>query len=158
MNLASLSGARGLYVAGGHHRHPHAVLSRRRLLQAAGTAATGIAFGTALWRPLGVRAGAGPVPQPIPGGSPGIAEAFGTIYHVYAPGAPGFASADAEPATITEFSGTSGLAYVSGMVTRTNTRTGEVRELPFTDSDMRFMRGVYRGADGVQREGAFGFI
>ena len=34
-----------------------------------------------------------------------------------------------------------GLAYISGMVTQTNTKTGATARFPFRDSDMRFMEG-----------------
>jgi len=65
---------------------------------------------------------------------------------------------DAEPATITNFNGSVGLAYISGMVTRRSRSTGETVELPFLAADMRFMTGVYRGDDGRVRRGTFGFI
>ena len=65
---------------------------------------------------------------------------------------------DAEPATITNFNGFVGLAYISGMVTRTNVKTGEKMRLPFVDSDMRFMKGEFRGTDGRMHHGAFAFI
>lgn len=65
---------------------------------------------------------------------------------------------DAEPSTITDFNGFVGLAYISGMVTRTNTATGEERTLPFVNSDMRFMKGVFRGTDGRMHHGAFAFV
>jgi hypothetical protein len=65
---------------------------------------------------------------------------------------------DAEPATITNFNGFVGLAYISGMVTRRNRTTGETEQLPFLGSDMRYMTGVYRGEDGRVRRGTFGFI
>lgn len=51
-----------------------------------------------------------------------------------------------------------GLAYLNGMVTRTNTATGETRLLPFANSDMRFMTGTFRGSDGQIHEGALAFI
>ena len=50
------------------------------------------------------------------------------------------------------------LAYISGEVTRTQTTTGEVRTLPFVDSDLRFMKGFYRGTDGRFHQGAFAFV
>jgi len=59
-----------------------------------------------------------------------------------------FDPADAEPATITNLNAAVGLAYVSGMVTQTNIKTGEVARLPFVDSDMRFMQGVFRARTG----------
>jgi hypothetical protein len=65
---------------------------------------------------------------------------------------------DAEPSTITDFNGFVGLAYLSGTVTRTNTTTGEVQTFPFANSDMRFMKGVFRGTDGRLHHGAFAFV
>jgi hypothetical protein len=44
------------------------------------------------------------------------------------------------------------------MVTQTNTKTGEMVRLPFVDSDMRFMQGVFRGTDGKVHQGAFAFV
>jgi hypothetical protein len=73
----------------------------------------------------------------------------------------GFASIvndDAEPATITDFNGFVGVARISGTVTRTNTATGEVLTLPFVNSDMRFMKGVFRGTDGRIHQGAFALV
>ena len=63
-----------------------------------------------------------------------------------------------EPSSITNFNGVAAIAYVSGNVTRTHLPTGAVDVLPFLDADMRFMRGVYRGADGRPRQGTFGFV
>jgi hypothetical protein len=93
-------------------------------------------------------------PLPIPGGSP----LLGGAYHVYGPGFPDFDPPDSEPATITNFNGVVGLGFISGMVTRANMRTGKLDRLPFEFADMRFMQGVYRGADGKPRQGTFGFI
>jgi hypothetical protein len=102
------------------------------------------------------RAPARAAPLPIPGGSP----LFGGSFHVWAPGPPslGGDSIDAEPITITDFKGSVGLAYISGMVTRRRRSTGERVQLPFLSADMRFMNGVYRGADGRIRHGTFGLI
>jgi hypothetical protein len=55
-------------------------------------------------------------------------------------------------------SGFTGLAYISGMVSRTDRRTHAKVELPFLFNDMRFMDGEYRGFDGRVRRGTFGFI
>jgi hypothetical protein len=60
--------------------------------------------------------------------------------------------------SITDFNGFLGLAYISGTVRRTNTVTGEVLPLPFLNSDMRFMKGVFRGTDGQIHQGAFAFV
>jgi hypothetical protein len=81
---------------------------------------------------------------------------LGGAFHGFGPGL--IDPVDAEPATITDFNGFVGLAYVSGTVTRTNTATGEERTLPFVNSDMRFMKGVFRGTDGRIHHGAFAFV
>jgi hypothetical protein len=123
-------------------------MSRRQFLRAAGA----VALGAAVWRPGLAAAGGTSAPVPIPGGTP----VLGGGFHVFGPAA--FDPADAEPATITDFDGFLGLAYISGMVTQTNTATGEVRTLPFIGSDMRFMKGAYRGQDGQIHNGAFGLV
>ena len=81
---------------------------------------------------------------------------LGGSYHVFGPAA--IDPVDAEPATTTNFNGFVGLAYVSGMVTRTNTKSGESVRLPFVDSDMRFMAGVFKGTDRRIHQGAFAFV
>jgi hypothetical protein len=88
-------------------------------------------------------------PVPIPAG--------GGPFHVFPPGSNGV-SIDAEPSTITNLDGFVGLAYLSGMVTQTNTKTGKKRRLPFIDADMRFMQGEFRGADGGIHSGTFAFV
>jgi len=89
-------------------------------------------------------------PIPVPG-SPLFAP-----FSLWAPAA--FDSIDADPITIANFDGVAGLAYVNGLVTRTNTVTGDQDVFPFNDADMRFMQGVYRGVDGRPRQGTFGFV
>jgi hypothetical protein len=126
-------------------------MSRRQFLRAAGTAMLGLSLAPQFMRP-GAAAAASSAPVPIPGGTP----VLGGGFHVFAPGA--FDPADAEPATITDFDGFLGLTYVSGIVTQTNTVTGEVRTLPYIGSDMRFMKGAYRGQDGQIHKGAFGLV
>jgi hypothetical protein len=79
-------------------------------------------------------------------------------FHFFGPGFPDFDPADAEPSTITDFNGTVGLAYISGMVRRTTISTGVSVDLPFFGNDMRFMDGVYRGVDGRVRQGTFALI
>jgi len=44
------------------------------------------------------------------------------------------------------------------MVTQTNVKTGEKLRFPFVDSDMRFMKGEFRGTEGGMHQGAFVFI
>jgi len=101
----------------------------------------------------GTVAASGPgSPVPIPGGTP----VLGGGFHLFGPGI--IDPNDAEPASITDFDGFVGLAYITGTVTRTNTVTHEVRTLPFLNSDMRFMKGVFRGQDGKMHNGAFAFV
>ena len=90
-------------------------------------------------------------PTPIPGGF----SFQGTLFHVFGPDP---TNPDLEPITITDFNGFIGLAYISGMVTETNLTTGEQRKLPFLDSDMRFMQGVYRDQSGHVRQGTFALV
>ena len=59
---------------------------------------------------------------------------------------------------VTNFNGFVGLAYISGMVTETNTTTGAKRKLPFLTSDMRFMQGVFRDTEGRVHQGAFALV
>jgi hypothetical protein len=128
-----------------------APMSRRQFARtAAGTAFAG-AVGSRLWKP-GRTEAASFAPVPIPGGSP----ALGGAYHVFGPAA--FDPIDAEPVTITNLNGFVGLAYVSGMVTQTNMKTGATMRLPFLNSDMRFMQGDFRGTDGRVHQGAFAFV
>ena len=109
-------------------------LSRRRFLRTAAYATViGSSFGAGLWRPGVAAAHNNHTPVHIPGGTP----VLGGGFHVFAPQA--IDPPNAEPSSITDFNGFVGLAYISGTVTRTNTKTGEVRTLPFVDSDMRFM-------------------
>jgi hypothetical protein len=155
---------RDLARAAAAHRPGHSpapvgprALSRRQFLRTAGgTAAMGAALGSGLAWPGRAAANPGREPVPIPGGTP----LFGGGFHVFGPAFPTDPTdpADAEPSTITDFIGFIGLAYISGTVTRTNRRTGQVRTLPFLESDMRFMKGVYRGRDGRFRHGGFAFI
>jgi hypothetical protein len=144
-------------------RHGHSAtathaLSRRRLLEYLAGGAAGALLAS---RVRGSAGASGPgTPVPIPSGLPLIALVGGdpndtTLFHVRAPG---LEPIDTEPITITDFKGNVGLAYIDGMVTRTNTQTGEVLRLPMIASDMRFMSGEFRGTDGRMHEGAFGFI
>jgi len=69
-----------------------------------------------------------------------------------------FSPIDAEPATITNLNGFVGLAYIDGKVQRTDRKTGQTVTLPMIGADMRFMSGVYRGADNQIHEGAFALV
>ena len=159
MNLRALPGWKASSLAavpGSTHRDTSArqlpvPVSRRQFARTAAGTAFAAVVGSRLWTPSLVEA-ASFAPVPIPGGTP----ALGGAYHVFGPAA--FDPIDAEPATITNLNAAVGLAYVSGMVTQTNTKTGEVVRLPFVDSDMRFMQGVFRGTDGKVHQGAFAFV
>ena len=146
-----------------HGRHRHLwqePWSRRRLMQSAAGGAALVTLAGRLARSSAALADSSVPPIPIPGGSPGIEQLAGRLFHVYGPGPEGVGidPIDAEPSTITDFSGEIGLAYISGMCRRTNRMTGEVRELPFINNDMRYMAGAYRGVDGQVHEGTFAFI
>ena len=88
-------------------------------------------------------------PIPVVGGTSGLSPIG--AFHVF--GGPG-----QEPSTISNFKGSSGIAVLSGNVTRTNIKTGEQEFLPFTDTDMRFMTGTFVGADGQEHQGTFAFV
>lgn len=133
-------------------RNGWSTLSRRQFFKAAGAVMLGAALGSELWRPGLVEAKGPGDPVHIPGGTP----VLGGGFHVFGPGL--IDPADAEPSSITDFDGAIGLAYISGTVKRTNTSTNEVRVLPFIESDMRFMKGIFRGQDGQIHQGAFGFV
>jgi hypothetical protein len=160
MNVRAISGWKAASLTSGHNANhtPAAIgqlrtaMSRRQFARnTAGTALMGATLGS-LWRPGLAKAKTSFAPVPIPGGSPFL----GGSYHVFGPAA--FDPIDAEPSTITNLNGFSGLAYVSGMVTQTNVTTGEKLRFPFVDSDMRFMKGEFRGTDGRMHHGAFAFI
>jgi hypothetical protein len=149
----------------GHVRPSPDVISRRGFARTvAAAAAASAAFGGEMWTPGLAEAKENDEnekkkksgePVPIRGGSP----ALGGSFHVFGPSPDGsFDPIDAEPATITDFNGFVGLAYISGTVQRTNRRTREVRTLPMISSDMRFMTGVFRGVDGHVHEGAFALV
>ena len=125
------------------------------LLEACGRADDGLPTSPVSLRLTQDRAPGQAAPLPIPGGSPLLGG-----FHVWAPGPPSLPgdSVDAEPITITDFKGSVGLAYINGVVTRRRRSTGERVQLPFLSADMRFMSGVYRGADGRVRRGTFGLI
>jgi hypothetical protein len=124
-------------------------LSRRQFLGSAAGAA-GLVLG---WTPGLARAGGSGEPVPIPG----CLTVGGHHFNVCGPGL-GTNSPDLDPSTITDFNGFVGLAFVSGMVTRTNTVTGVSRRLPFLMGDMRFMQGVFRDKEWRVRQGAFALV
>jgi hypothetical protein len=90
-------------------------------------------------------------PMPVQGGFTDPQLSPMGAFHVF--GGPG-----TEPSTISNFKGSVGITFVSGTVTRTNVKTGAQQSLPFTDTDMRFMTGTFKGVDGQQHPGTFAFI
>jgi len=129
-------------------------MSRRQFARtAAGTAVVGATLASGLWRSGLAKATGSNEPLPIPGGI----ILGGQTFHVFGPGLSGNPP-DQEPSTITDFNGFVGLAYLNGMVTRTNMQTGEVDTLPFLFSDMRFMQGVFRDTDGRMHQRAFALV
>jgi hypothetical protein len=131
-------------------------MTRRQFARTAtGTALFGGALGAGLLKPA-LAGNWSFAPVPIPGGSPGL----GGSYHVFGPSPTpmGGDPIDAEPITITNLDGFVGLAYISGMVTRTNSKTREKLRLPFQNSDMRFMKGNFRGTDGKIHQSTFALV
>ena len=96
-------------------------------------------------------------PLPIPSISPNTGAHVWAPFPITDPPVPGVDPPDAEPITITNFNGSVGLAYISGMVTRRD-RSGGTTRLPFVAADMRFMKGLYRVNDGRVLRGTFGLI
>lgn len=147
-------------VAACPHPHHDSVspggISRRGFLRGAvGTAALGAAAGTGLLGTTGVLASGPGIGLVLP--IPTTVEFFpGVKSHVQAP--PFLAGPDSDPATVTNFTGVSGIAFIDGLVDRRNRRTGETRTLPFRFNDMRFMQGKFRGRDGHVRDATFAFI
>jgi hypothetical protein len=128
--------------------HSHQEVSRRAFLRGSAGAA-GLLLGSGLLQQLPARAappGTGQ-PKPIPGGI----TVGGTTFHLFLPG-PG-----AEPATITDLNGFSGVAVLDGTWAATGTPTGGVASGVW-EADMRFMKGLFVGTDGRRRQGAFAFI
>src|SRR5262249_32884858 len=129
-------------------------MTRRHFARtAAGTALFGGALGTGFWNPA-LASNWSFAPVPIPGGSPALVG----FYHVFGPASMTGDPKDAEPSTITNLDGFVGIAYISGMVTQTNTKTGEKLRLPFRETDMRFMQGNFRGTDGKIHESTFALV
>ena len=102
------------------------------------------------------RRGVAPAPQPIPGGL----EIGGSLIHTFGPGDPAvtlpFTGAtlggfDVEPGTITDFDGSSAVAYHVG------TARGSDGIMYNLETDMRALEGNYI-VDGVERYGAFAFV
>jgi hypothetical protein len=132
----------------------HARMSRRKFLGAAvGASVIGGALGSGLLRPVSASAAPG-VGNVLP--IPTTLTAFGVDIHVQAPP---FTGVDTDPATVWNFQGSSGIAFMDTTATQTHRRTGLVQEdLDSHMNHMTFMQGVYRGRDGHVRDGTFSLV
>lgn len=137
-----------------HHLEWHAQVSRRKFLEAAvGASVIGGAVGLGVLRPTAALAAPGignvlPIPTTL--------TAFGVDIHVQAPP---FTGDNTDPATVWNFQGSSGIAFINTTATRTNRKTGIVQEnLDSSENHMTFLQGVYRGRDGHVRDGTFSFV
>jgi hypothetical protein len=138
------------------------VLDRRRFVLSTAGTVTGVASlawpsasNTAHAQPLGKNVS--PAPSPIPGG---IELAPGFVIHVFGAGDPsvtlpftgitlqGF---DVESSTITDFNGSTALAYHVGTARASDGRTYNF------ETDIRAFEGEYI-ADGAARHGSFALI
>ncbi|MGC1411604.1 MAG: hypothetical protein WA864_21970 [Acetobacteraceae bacterium] len=127
------------------------ILSRRRLgFGALGATLVGSRTAVADDRPNRRQAPWTFAPIPVVGGTSGLSPIG--AFHVF--GGPG-----QEPSTISNFKGSSGIAVLSGNVTRTNIKTGDQQSFSFDqNTDMRFMTGTFVGADGQEHQGTFAFV
>lgn len=132
----------------GHAHFWQRALSRRQFI--GGTAAvTGAVAGAGLLSPILASADDRPAPpkpltygfQPVPNGP---TFRFSLL------------QADSELSSITDFKGRVGAADVQGAGKATQP-DGTTERLLF-DSDMRFMKGIYVGADGKRHHGTFAFV
>jgi hypothetical protein len=139
------------------------IVDRRRFLTAAGTA-TGAGFASLAWpSPSNAsvshspRRRVPPAPSPIPGG---IDLAPGFVIHVFAPGDPGVTlpftgitlqGVDVEPSTITDFRGSSAVAYHVGTARASDGKTYNL------ETDIRAFEGEYIVNDRVRR-GSFALV
>jgi hypothetical protein len=127
-------------------------VSRRQFLQgAAGLTAVAATFGSSVPRVESAPRAPGiglvtPIPTTL--------TIAGEEFHVQAPP---FTGVDSDPSTVYDFQGTAGLAFISGIVQRTDRKTGETRTLPYVFNDMRFMQGRFEGRDGHVRDATFVF-
>jgi hypothetical protein len=120
---------------------------------AAGAAALGAVAGSGLLNPLpaaAARVGIGQV-EPIPTTS----DFFGVPSHVT--GGP-LEPEVADPSSVYNFQGATGIAFISGFCERRDRRSGETQTLPYVFNDMRFMKGVIRIRDRHIRSATFAFV
>jgi hypothetical protein len=136
-------------------------ISRRNFIcRSAGFAGTGFVLGSALPTPVLAAEEAHRAcpaePQPIPHT---IATPFGTTIHHFFPGpVEGVDPVTGhDPCEIFDFSGVVAQADLLMTGTGTDLNTGASAPYGF-HTDMRFMKGRFRAADGKTHKGAFAFI
>ena len=143
-------------VAGVHGGHTHALphlWSRRGFLQTvAGATAVGAVAGSSLFRATPAEASRPGIGLAEPDPDHGRVLPRGAVAR---PGATVPRRTGLDPATVYNFEGSSGLAFISGICERRNRKTGETRTLPYLFNDMRFMQGVFQGRDGHIRNATF---
>jgi hypothetical protein len=146
------------------HGHDVGGIGRRKFVAgAAGTLASACLIGSldggsaAASARSGRRRGVAPAPNPIPGG---LEIAPGAVIHIFGPGDPsitlpftGFTLAgfDVEPGTITDFQGSSAVAFHVGSAQGSDGRTYNL------ETDMRAYEGEYV-VDGVVHHGSFALV
>lgn len=154
----------GLHV--GHSHGWERGFSRRGFFHTA-AGATALAFGPGLsLRALAHADGKGhdgplPAPKPIPGGTDvGLAPPYDFI-HIFAPGPVGIVlpftgvvleGLNVEPSSITDFRGTTALAFHSGEARGSDGHTYNL------ETDIRVMDGEYVAVDGTTRHGSFALL
>jgi hypothetical protein len=158
----------GLHVGHTHGWEPG--ISRRRFIHTAAAGATALAFGSGLSSRAFARAdhiGHGeplPEPKPIPGGTDlsgfGLKPPYDFI-HQFAPGPKGVVlpftgvplqGLNVEPSNITDFKGTTALAYHAGKAKGSDGKTYDL------ETDFRVMEGEYVSVEGTRRHGTFAGI
>jgi hypothetical protein len=134
-------------------------IDRRSFVLGAGALASAGLVGAPSVAEARSRSGKGvlPEPEPIPGGSEFIP---GQLYHVFVPGDPSvtlpfsggpLGGLDVEPGTITDFDGSSAVAFHVGTAQGSDGNTYNL------ETDIRAFRGEYV-VDGVAHRGSFALV
>ena len=151
MRLGNLSQTQAAALLESHRHHEHfwqRAISRRQFVGAT-AAGAGVLAGASALSPLVAAAGdVDATPRPINYG------------FQIPPSTLTFRASGLDPSSelgvITDFAGVVGAADVQGSGTATHP-DGTTERLLF-DSDMRFMKGRYIGADGRHHDGTFAFV
>jgi hypothetical protein len=125
---------------------PSGAMSRRAVVHAGG-----VTFGSAaVAAALGPAAAAGRRLRPVP--IPGGIEVGGKRFHLYPP-EPGN-----DVSTITDFVGDVGVAVIDGRWEVTEGDPDDRVRRGAYEIDLRFMKGLFRGADKGFHQATFGFV